>query len=72
MRTLAEAFYVGQIIFAVLVILLGFIYGIRCLINGQIFCAICFGIMGYVSGCRLLFRTSVVELRQFYAKENRQ
>lgn len=71
MWTLAKAiFYIGRALFSLCIILFGCAYGIRCLINGQIFCAVCFGIMSCVSGYMLLFRASVAELRDFYNKRN--
>lgn len=73
MWTLAKAiYYIGQVLISLCVIIFGCAYGIRCLINGQIFCAVCFGIMAYVSGYLLLFRASVKELREFYNKWNYQ
>lgn len=67
---LAKAFYVGQVIMSVLVILFGVAFGIRSLANGQIFCAICFGVMAYVSGYKLMLRASWSESREYNAKEN--
>lgn len=67
-HTLAKTFYVGQVVFSVLVIIMGAAYGLRCLFSGQLFCAMCFAVMGYVSGYRLLFRASLQELREYNAK----
>ncbi len=67
-HTLAKIYLVGQVVFSVAVMLLGFSYCLRCLFEGQIFCAVCFFIMGYVSGYLLLFRASVKDLREFNAK----
>lgn len=67
-QRLAKIYYVGQVVFSVLVILFGASYGLRCLFAGQIFCAVCFAIIGYVSGYRLFFRASVKELREHNAK----
>lgn len=69
-QRLAKIYFVGQVVFSVAVILLGVLYGIRCLLAGQIFCALCFGAIGYVSGYLLLFRASVNELRKHNAKIN--
>lgn len=70
MRKIKKMFYLAQVIFSALVIMMGLGYGIRCMLNGQIFCAICFGVMGYVGGYHLLFRPSIAELHQFNAKED--
>ena len=71
MRTLAKIFYVGQVVFSVLVILFGASYSLRCLFAGQIFCAVCFAIIGYVSGYLMFFRASLKELREHNAKQVR-
>ncbi|WP_304977074.1 hypothetical protein [Duncaniella muris] len=67
-QRLARNFYVGQVIFSVLVIMFGVSYTLRSLFAGQIFCAVCFAISGYVSGYRLFFRASIKELREHNAK----
>lgn len=69
-QRLARNFYVGQVVFSVLVIMFGVSYTLRCLFAGQIFCAVCFAIGGYVSGYHLLFRASIKELREYNAKIN--
>lgn len=67
-KTLANIFFVGQLIFSVIVIVAGADYSLRCLLDGQLFCAVCFAIIGYVSGYLMLFRNSLKELRKHNAK----
>lgn len=67
-QRLAKIFYAGQVVFSVLVILLGASYSLRCLFAGQIFCALSFAIISYVSGYLMFFRASVKELREHNAR----
>lgn len=69
MNLLGKIFLVCQLIFSVASIVFGALYGIRCLLAGQLFCAVCFAIIAYVCGYLLLFRNSVRELREFYTKK---
>lgn len=72
-QRLAKICLVGQFVFSVAVIIFGFSYCLRCLLNGlteaNIFYAVCFAIIGYVSGYRLLLCASLQELREFNAKQ---
>lgn len=61
----------AQVIVATAIVLCGAAYAIRCLLNGQPLCALCFALAGYVAGYRLLFRTSLDELRRFNAQKTR-
>ena len=70
-RKIRKIYLVSQIAFAILVILFGATYSLRCLFAGQIFCTVCFALMAYVCGYRLTLRTSIKELRDFSAEEIR-
>lgn len=65
---MAKAYYIGQVVMSVFVILFGFSYGIRCLVANQILCAVCFGFMAYVSGYKLMLPASLAELREYNEK----
>lgn len=66
---LEKIYLVGQVVFAVAVILFGVAYCLRCLFAGQIFCTVCFALIAYVSGYRLLLRASLQELCEFNSKQ---
>lgn len=68
-RKFKKIYLVWQVVFAVLVILFGVAYGLRCLFAGQFFSMVCFALIAYVSGYRLLLRGSRQELREFNSKK---
>lgn len=60
-----------QLVFSAVVITFGMVNGLRCLFAGRIFCALCLVFIGYVCGYRLMFRSSLRELRKANAKTSR-
>lgn len=69
-RHLAKAYHIGQVAFAIIVIMFGAGFGLRYLFENQIFYAICFGVIGYISGYRMWFKTSMAELKRFNARSD--
>lgn len=62
----------AQVVFAILVIMMGVTYCIRCIFAANWFCAACFAIMAYGSGYLLMYRSAVEELRRHRAGEEQQ
>lgn len=67
-KILAKIFFIGQLIFSVIVIVAGAVYCLRCMLEDNPFCAVCFAIISYVSGYLMLFRSSVQELQKHNQK----
>ena len=68
---LVKILLLWQLSFSAGLIIFGMVNGLRCLFAGRIFCAFCLVFIGYVCGYRLMFRSSLRELRKANTKTSR-